>query len=117
MPTSAHKPCAVLHGVRDERFEARKAFVRDAGAHVDTIVLARGVEGGADPKSVDAGLEEGEQLRICGGSGDDAFDADAVLARGLEDAAHEDAGGAGKVAGVIENDGRVFATELEAERC
>ena len=51
------------------------------------------------------------------GEGDDALDADAVLACGLEGAAEEDANDAREVAGgeVVEHQRGVFAAEFQAQ--
>lgn len=47
------------------------------------------------------------------GKGDDALDADAVLARGLEGAAQEYAGDFLEVPYIVQDDGCVFAAELD----
>jgi hypothetical protein len=60
-------------------------------------------------------LDFGSQVRNEAGvnfrKGNDTFDANAVLASGLEDAAHEDTGNAIKVTigKVVEHDCRIFA--------
>ena len=59
-----------------------------------------------------------EQLGVDVGEGDDALDADAVLACGLEGAAEEDADDAREVAGgqVVEYQRGVFAAQFQAQR-
>ena len=63
-------------------------------------------------------LEDVKQARVCVRQGDDALDADAVLACGLEGAAHNDCGCVVEltVGEVVEEDGGVFAAQLGADR-
>ena len=74
------------HGVGDEGFEAGEGGWGDHGADVDVGF----VEGGADAEGADAWFEEGYEGGVGVWEGDDALDADAILAGGLEDAAHEE---------------------------
>lgn len=76
------------------------------------------VERGAGPQGADAGGELREQLGVDAREGDDALDADAVLACGLEGAAEEDADDAREVAGgqVVEHQRGVFTAEFQAQR-
>lgn len=50
------------------------------------------IEGATDPEGVDTRFEDLDEAVVGTGEADDAFDADAVLACGLECPAHEDAG-------------------------
>ena len=106
------KTCALSDGGFDMGFQARKGIRGNHGADVDVWV----VEGGAKAEGADAGFEERDEFGVSGREGDDALDANAILASGLEDAAEKDGCDFGERGGVVKDDGRVFAAELDADR-
>ena len=108
---AGQEPGALRNGFLNEFFQAREPVCGDHGADVD----GRVVDSRAEAEGAGFGLEEGEEARVDGREDDDALDADAVLACGLEDAAEEDAGNGGEVGDVVEDDGGVFAAELYAD--
>lgn len=118
---AADKRRALRYCVRDQRLEALEAGGGDEGADVD--VFFRVGERVADAQRGDLWGEEGEEAGVGVRGGDDALDADAILARGLEDAAHDDGCDAlhlgfasAPAAGVIDHNSRVLATELDDDR-
>jgi hypothetical protein len=107
--SACEEASAVFDCVGDEVFECGEIGVGDGGADVDDGIQ-RAVEDGARTQGADLGCEVVDESVVCVGEGDDALDTDAVLTRGLEDAAHEDAGYALEVAAgeVVEDNGGVF---------
>ena len=105
---------AMVDGVGYEGFEAREACGGDHGAHVCGVGV---VEGGAGAEGADAGFKDADERCVGFWEGDDAFDADAILARGLEDAAHEDTRNfCLQTFNVVEYDSRIFAAEFDEYR-
>lgn len=99
---------ALGDGLGDELLEAGEGGVGDHGAHVGV---------GAEADGLDAGLEQLDEAVVDGAGGDDALDADAVLAGGLEGAPEDDVDDARQVAvfaaaGGLEDDEGVLAAEL-----
>ncbi|KAK1238367.1 hypothetical protein MKX07_006513 [Trichoderma sp. CBMAI-0711] len=95
---------ALGNGLGDEVLEAGEGGVGDHGAHVGV---------GAEADGLDAGLEQLDEAVVDGARGDDALDADAVLAGGLEGAPEDDVDDAAQVAGGgLEDDEGVLAAEL-----
>ena len=112
--TSAHQQFRALgHRFGDEGFEPREAGGGDLSADVHG---GGRVERRADPEGPDAVGEDGEQSLVGAGEGDDALDADAVLAGGLKHPAHKDARDRLYIFRVVEDYGGVFAAEFDAER-
>ena len=91
--------------------EALKALERGVGDHGTDVSVE------AEAQGADARLKHLQQPLVGGGRGDDALDADAVLAGGLEAAPQQDLGDAGQVGeGGVEDDGGVLPAELRHER-
>lgn len=105
---------AVGDRVGDELFQAVETGVGDGGADIDDGLFldAAGVQG------ANTGGQEVDQAVVDVGECDDALNSNAVLAGGLKHATHEDASDALEVAlrDVIEDNGGVFAAELDAHR-
>jgi hypothetical protein len=95
--TACEEARAMFDGICDQVFELVEAGVGNRGADVDDGVCGAG-EDGAGSQGADLGGEVVDELVVCVWERDDAFDADAVLTGGLEDAAHKDAGYALEVA-------------------
>lgn len=77
---------AIVDGIGDGLSEEGEAGGGDEGANVDVLFL----ESGADAEVLDALFEEGKEDGVGVRAGDDAFDADAILACGGEDTFHQD---------------------------
>lgn len=73
--------------------------------------MVAGDEGIACSQGTDLGKDESEEFVVCAGESYHAFNADAVLAGGLENTSHQDVGDFFEVrdrGGVVEDDGRIF---------
>ncbi len=120
--------CALRDGGGDGLCEEGEAGGGYEGADVDVVfvvLVAPGVGGaggggerGGETEVLDAGLEEGDEEGVGARAGDDAFDADAILAGGGEDAAHEDGDDLVLQVGSgdgVQDYGGVFSAELDAD--
>ena len=97
---------ALSDGVSDEVFKAGEATLGYHGADVGFWII----KGGAWAKCADAGFEDTYKRGIRVWKSDDAFNANAVLAGGLEDPTHENTSNlAFEVFRVVKNNSWVFA--------
>lgn len=102
-PAACQETGASRDGIRNEGFQAIKRGVRHHGADVGVGAQAKGSHAG------------GQHLYepVVGAGGNDALDADAVLAGGLEGAPEDHVGYAGQVLdGRVEHDEGILAAEF-----